>query len=45
MKNGKLGGVLFVFVDGISRSEVDIKVKKIKDFCKELKKEGDKDEK
>lgn len=37
IKDGKLGGVLLVLVEGTSREEVDKKVVKIKEFCTNLK--------
>ena len=37
IKDGKLGGILLVLVEGTSREEVDKKVIKIKEFCTNLK--------
>lgn len=34
---GKVGGVMFIFIEGESRGVIKTKVDKIKDFCKTLK--------
>ena len=40
VSNGKIGGVMLVFVEGFTETEIKGKVKQIKDLCKILK--GDK---
>jgi len=40
VSNGKFGGVMLVFVEGFTETEIKGKVKQIKDLCKILK--GDK---
>lgn len=41
ISNGKIGGVMLVFIEGFTETEINNKVKAIKDFCKELKKSED----
>lgn len=37
VSNGKIGGVLLVYVEGFTQTEIDTKTKAIKEFCKTLK--------
>lgn len=37
ISNGKLGGVMLVFVEGFSEAEINNKVKAITEFCKTIK--------
>lgn len=37
VSNGKIGGVLLVFIEGFSEAEIKAKTKDIKDFCKTIK--------
>lgn len=37
ISNGKIGGVMLVFVEGFSENEINTKVKLIKEFCETLK--------
>ena len=37
VSNGKIGGVLLVFIEGFSETEIKAKTKDIKDFCKTIK--------
>lgn len=39
LEEGKIGGVMFVFLEGESHEEIKVKVGKIQDFCKQLKTE------
>ena len=41
VSNGKFGGVMLVFVEGFTQTEIDNKVKAIINFCKSIKRGGD----
>lgn len=40
VSNGKFGGVMLVFIEGFTETEIAYKVKSIKEFCKTLKEGG-----
>lgn len=37
VSNGKIGGVMLVYVEGFTEKEIEYKTKEIKQFCKTLK--------
>lgn len=37
VSNGKIGGVMLVFIEGFTELEIKEKTKKLNDFCKTLK--------
>lgn len=37
ISNGKIGGVMLVYVEGFTETEINTKVRLIKDFCTGLK--------
>ena len=37
LNEGKIGGVMLVFIEGISREQVGKKASEVREFCKKLK--------
>lgn len=40
VSNGKIGGVMLVFIEGFTETEIKYKTDEIKKFCKTLKEKG-----